>query len=142
VALVPQLPALLEGCVADNVRYGAQLDGMEPDVGALLELAGLDDSFAQRASTQLSVGEQQRVMLARALALKPKVLLLDEPTSALDEDSRRAVEETLLRLRDRLGVSFVFVTHDRLQSRRLADHVLGLHHGSLAQELATGASPR
>ena len=142
VALVPQLPALLEGCVADNVLYGADLAGREPDVEALLELAGLDASFARRAGAQLSVGEQQRVMLARALALKPKVLLLDEPTSALDEDTKRAVEQTLLRLRDRLGVSFVFVTHDRLQSRRLADRVLPLRRGSLAQESEAALSPR
>jgi ABC-type sulfate/molybdate transport systems ATPase subunit len=69
------------------------------------------------------------------------VLLLDEPTSALDEDTKRAVENTLLHLRDRLGVSFVFVTHDRPQSRRLADRVLLLRDGALAQEADSAASP-
>jgi len=72
------------------------------------------------------VGEQQRVMLARALALEPALLLLDEPTSALDEAARDSVERTLLGLRERLGVSWVLVTHDSEQAARMADHVLTL----------------
>ena len=126
VCLVPQLPALLEGTVADNVAYGPRLAGRGCDVSRALRLAGLDDSFAGRDARRLSVGEQQRVMLARALALEPAVLLLDEPTSALDEDSKAAVERTLLDLRERLSLSFVFVTHERAQAERLADRVIEL----------------
>ena len=102
VCLVPQLPALLEGSVEDNIRYAARLADRDPDVARLLDLAGLDASFAARSSDRLSVGEQQRAMLARALAMEPRVLLLDEPTSALDEDARGAVEATLLHLRERV----------------------------------------
>src|SRR5206468_491237 len=72
VCLVPQLPALLEGTVEDNVRFAADLAGHEPEVPRLLYLAGLDGSFAGRSAEKLSVGEQQRVMLARALALGPR----------------------------------------------------------------------
>jgi ABC-type sulfate/molybdate transport systems ATPase subunit len=72
------------------------------------------------------VGEQQRVMLARALALEPDVLLLDEPTSALDPEARDAVERTLADLRERLSLSYVLVTHDHDQASRLADRVLTL----------------
>jgi putative ABC transport system ATP-binding protein len=133
VGLVPQLPALLDGDVAGNVSFGPRLVGREADVGRVLELAGLDASFAEREAARLSVGEQQRVMLARALALEPSVLLLDEPTSALDEQAKRAVEATLLELRERLGVSFVFVTHDLVQAERLADRVLWLREGRLAE---------
>ena len=129
VCLVPQLPALLEGSVEDNVRYGARLAGKEADVPRLLGLAGLDASYAERDAARLSVGEQQRVMLARALALEPAVLLLDEPTSALDEAARDSVEQTLLDLRDRLGLSWVLVTHDHEQADRMADWALTLAHG-------------
>ena len=129
VCLVPQLPALLEGTVADNVDYAARLAGRTADNGRLLDLAGLDASFAGRDAARLSVGEQQRVMLARALALEPTLLLLDEPTSALDEAARDSVERTLLELRERLGVSWVLVTHDTDQAARMADHVLTLTQG-------------
>jgi putative ABC transport system ATP-binding protein len=131
VCLVPQLPAPLEGTVADNVLYGVRLVGGDADVPRLLELCGLDGGFAGRDASQLSVGEQQRVMLARALALEPAVLLLDEPTSALDEDARDAVERTLLRLRSELDLSYVLVTHDLAQARRLSDWVLRLELGGI-----------
>jgi putative ABC transport system ATP-binding protein len=129
VCLVPQLPALLEGTVAENIRYAAGLWDLEPDVPRLLGLAGLDPSYAGRAASRLSVGEQQRAMLARALALEPDVLLLDEPTSALDEEARGAVEATLVDLRERVDASIVLVTHDLEQARRMSDWVLRLDSG-------------
>jgi putative ABC transport system ATP-binding protein len=124
--LVPQLPALLPGTVAENLRFGPALIGRAPGAARPLELAGLSAKFADREATRLSVGEQQRVMLARALALRPQVLLLDEATSALDAEARAAVEDTLLDLHRRLAVSFVVVSHDRAQAERLGEHVLEL----------------
>jgi putative ABC transport system ATP-binding protein len=126
VALVPQLPALLEGTVESNLAYAAGLAGREPECGRCLELAGLDQSFAARDVGRLSVGEQQRAMLARALTQEPKVLLLDEPTSALDERTRAGVEATIARLVSDLGVSAVIVTHDRGQAKRLARRTVEL----------------
>src|SRR5215207_5145515 len=134
VCLVPQLPALLDGTVADNVRFAADLAGREADVPRLLDLAGLNASFADRSAAKLSVGEQQRAMLARALALEPRVLLLDEPTSALDEGARGAVEATLLHLRERVNVSTVLVTHDLAQARRMAEWVVRLDEGRIVGE--------
>jgi putative ABC transport system ATP-binding protein len=141
VALVPQLPALLDGTVDDNVRFAAGLAGRAVDVGEALEVSGLDASFAGRDAAQLSVGEQQRVMLARALAQAPQVLLLDEPTSALDEASRDAVERTLHELRAHRDLSILLVTHDRKQAGRLADRVVGLEAGrtvDAGESAATG----
>jgi putative ABC transport system ATP-binding protein len=129
VGLVPQLPALLEGTVASNVAFAAGLAGKEGDAERSLALAGLDPSFADRDVSQLSVGEQQRAMLARALAQEPKVLLLDEPTSALDHEARDAVEATLRRLRGEIDVSLVLVSHDPAQARRLSDYVIRLRTG-------------
>ena len=134
VALVPQLPVLLEGTVADNLRFAAGLSGAEPDIGRLLGLGGLDESFADRDVERLSVGEQQRAMIARALATEPDVLLLDEPTSALDEEARDSVERTVAELRERVGASVVLVTHDPAQARRLADWVVRLEDGRLVRE--------
>jgi putative ABC transport system ATP-binding protein len=136
IGLVPQLPALITGTVEDNVRFAAALGERNPDVPRLLDLAGLDVSYATRDAAKLSVGEQQRAMLARALALEPRVLLLDEPTSALDAAARGAVEATLLHLRQRLDVSTVLVTHDLSQARRLAQFVVQLDAGRL---VASGA---
>jgi putative ABC transport system ATP-binding protein len=127
--LVPQLPAPLPGSVADNVRYGPSLYGREVEVESPLRLAGLDPGYAERDAARLSVGEQQRVMLARALALEPEVLLLDEPTAALDEAAREGVERTLLDLERRGGLSMVIVTHDRAQAGRLAARIVELRDG-------------
>ena len=118
--LVAQLPAPLPGSVADNVRYGPALRDRRADVPRCLELAGLDGGYAERDAGALSVGEQQRVMLARALALEPSILLLDEPTSALDERTRAGVEATLVRLVHEVGLAMVVVTHDRGQAKRIA----------------------
>jgi putative ABC transport system ATP-binding protein len=129
VALVPQLPALLEGTVESNLAYAARLAGKELDAPRILRLAGLDPEYASRDVARLSVGEQQRAMLGRALAQQPKVLLLDEPTSALDHAARDAIEAALAELRRELEISIVLVSHDPEQARRLSDWVVRLEAG-------------
>jgi putative ABC transport system ATP-binding protein len=147
VSLVPQLPALVDGTVHDNVAYGPRLAGRSFNARSCLELAGLDPAFEDRDAAKLSVGEQQRVMLARALALEPRVLLLDEPTAALDQAARDAVERTLKRLRSRTAISLVVVTHDVEQARRLAEYVVRIESGRViaqgpaAELLAEGPEP-
>ena len=132
VSLVPQLPSLLEGTVESNLAYAADLAGKQLDVARCLRLAGLDPGFAARDVAKLSVGEQQRAMLARALAQEPRVLLLDEPTSALDHAARDAIEATLAELRRELDISLVLVSHDPEQARRLAEWALRLEEGRVA----------
>jgi putative ABC transport system ATP-binding protein len=129
VGLVPQLPAPVPGSVADNVCFGPRLEGREIDPEGPLGLAGLDTSFVDRDAGRLSVGEQQRVMLARALALEPEVLLLDEPTASLDPTATAAVEDALRGLRD---VSLVLVTHSRDQADRLTERTIRLRDGRVA----------
>jgi putative ABC transport system ATP-binding protein len=127
--LVPQLPAPLPGTVAENVNYGPSLMGREVEPAPLLERAGLGVNYAERDASQLSVGEQQRVMIARSLALEPEVLLLDEPTSALDESARDAIEATLQDLSRR--VSIVLVSHDRAQAERLTTRTVRIDAGRI-----------
>lgn len=136
VALVPQLPALLDGTVADNLRHAARLAGEELEAERCLGLAGLAADFAARDVGELSVGEQQRAMLARALTQRPRVLLLDEPTSALDPAARDEVEATLSRLRRELEISLILVSHDPEQARRLGERALRLERGRV---MARGA---
>jgi putative ABC transport system ATP-binding protein len=129
VSLVPQLPALLDGTVRSNLAYAAKLAATELDCEGSLRLAGLDPGYAERDVTKLSVGEQQRAMLARALAQRPEVLLLDEPTSALDHAARDAIEATFAELRRELDISLVIVSHDPEQARRLGDWVVRMEGG-------------
>jgi ABC-type methionine transport system ATPase subunit len=129
VGMVFQLPALFGATVEEAVLYGARLAGRSVDAIRLLEMAGLDASYKDRDPQALSVGQQQRVSIARALALEPEVLLMDEPTSALDEAARRKVEELIRELNARLGLTIVLVSHALDQVERVADRVVLLAAG-------------
>ena len=129
VGMVFQLPALFGETVADVVLYGLRLVGRSTDVRRLLESVGLDPSMASRNPQSLSVGQQQRVSIARALALEPEVLLMDEPTSALDQAARQRVEDLIGDLNSRLDLTIVLVSHALDQVERVADRVLLLVAG-------------
>jgi UDP-glucose/iron transport system ATP-binding protein len=129
VGMVFQLPALFGATVEEATLYGARLAGRSADAARLLEMAGLGASFKDRALEGLSVGEQQRVSIARALALEPEALLVDEPTSALDEAARRRIEDLLRELNASLGLTIVLVSHDLDQVERVADRVVLLAGG-------------
>ena len=132
VGMVFQIPALFGGSVEEAVLYGARLSGKDANPERLLEMVGLDVSLAGRDQQSLSVGQQQRVSLARTLALEPEVLLLDEPTSALDEAARSRIEDLVRDLNARLGLTMVFVSHDLAQVQRVADRVVVLTEGRSA----------
>jgi ABC-type methionine transport system ATPase subunit len=127
--MVFQLPALFGASVEEAILYGARLAGRDAEADRLLEMVGLDASFGGRDPQSLSVGQQQRVSVARALALEPEVLLMDEPTSALDEAARRRIEELVRELNVSLGLTTVVVSHHLDQVERLADHVVLLAAG-------------
>jgi UDP-glucose/iron transport system ATP-binding protein len=138
VGMVFQIPALFGAAVEEDVLYGARLSGRDANPGRLLEVVGLDPSLVERDPQTLSVGQQQRVSIARALALEPEVLLLDEPTSALGEAARRKIEELVRDLNARLGLTMIFVSHDLSQVERVADRVVLLADGTSVGEWERG----
>lgn len=121
---VGQVPVTFPGTVGDNVTVAATLDPVER--GDLLERVGLPASIQDRAADRLSVGEAQRLCLARALAMRPDVLVLDEPTSSLDAASKAGIEALVRSLADD-GLTVVMVTHEARQAIELADHVVEVH---------------
>jgi putative ABC transport system ATP-binding protein len=136
VGMVTQRPFLFPGNIAANLRFGpAQRGETLPDteIVSLLERVGLP-GFASRNVANLSGGEQQRVSLARALANRPEILLLDEPTSALDEQAKTGIEDLARNLVSAHGYTFVLVTHDREQARRLCDRVAMIEAGRLVRQ--------
>ncbi|CAA9463716.1 MAG: hypothetical protein AVDCRST_MAG25-1223 [uncultured Rubrobacteraceae bacterium] len=134
VGMIFQLPALSGGTVEESVLYGPGLLGRGADVPGLLGAVGLDPALASRDPGSLSVGQQQRVSIARALALGPEVLLMDEPTSALDESARDRVEGLVKELNRRDGLTFVVVSHDLGQVERMADRVILVDAGRVTGE--------
>ncbi len=132
-AMVFQRPVLLRRSVVANIRFVLKLRGLATPERAteILEYAGLADQAHQPARL-LSGGEQQRLALARALALDPQVLFMDEPTASLDPASTAAIESIVKRVHDR-GTKIIFITHDLGQARRLADEVVFLNRGRLVE---------
>ena len=118
VGMIFQTPVVFEGGVGANLRYGLS-EVSDADLAAGLESAGLPPSFLDRESSALSVGQAQRVCIARALVRKPDVLLMDEPTSALVKDAAARIETLITELAGR-DLTIVLVTHNLEQARRLA----------------------
>ncbi|MFE5725065.1 ABC transporter ATP-binding protein [Streptomyces erythrochromogenes] len=130
-SLFPHLNAL------DNVAFGLRMRRVRPAerrarAAELLELVGLADK-GDRFPHQLSGGQQQRIALARALALRPRVLLLDEPLSALDAKVRLTLREEIRRLQQELGITTLFITHDQEEALSMADRVAVMRAGRLEQ---------
>ena len=99
----------------------------------LIGLVGLEREMLDRYPEELSGGQQQRVGIARALASRPKLLLMDEPFGALDEITKRAMQNELLALQKKLGLTVVFITHDIREAMKLGDRVLVMEQGKIAQ---------
>ena len=99
----------------------------------LIGLVGLEREMLDRYPEELSGGQQQRVGIARALASRPKLLLMDEPFGALDESTKRAMQNELLALQKKLGMTVVFITHDIREAMKLGDRVLVMEQGKIAQ---------
>ena len=130
-ALFPHLTVL------ENVMYGLKQRGLrraarEGRAHEALELVRLPE-LADRKPRQLSGGQQQRVALARALVMEPKVLLLDEPLGALDLKVRKELQIELKRIQARVGITFVYVTHDQEEALAMSDRVAVMSRGRIEQ---------
>ena len=124
--------------VGENVAVTPGLLGWPPEriaarVDELLALVELDPTLSHRRPGELSGGQQQRVGVARALAAEPRVMLLDEPFGALDPVTRERLQESFLRIRTKLALTTVFVTHDMTEALTLADRIGVMHDGRLLQ---------
>ncbi len=124
--------------VGKNVGYGLRVAGVpkrevETKVREVLELVGLADKIAT-APHQLSGGQRQRVALARAIVRHPKVLLLDEPLSALDANLREAMQVELRHLHQKVGLTFIMVTHDQTEALTMSDRVIVMRQGRIMQD--------
>lgn len=123
--------------VFDNIAFGLRIKNMSPQeiktkVDEVLQMVKLED-FAQRKPQQLSGGQQQRVAIARAVVNDPLVLVLDEPLSALDYKLRKDMQIELKELQRRLGITFIFVTHDQEEALSMSDRIVILNKGNIEQ---------
>ena len=123
--------------VGENIGYGLRLrrvprKEIQQRVAEMLEMVQLP-GFEKRKPTQLSGGQQQRVAIARSLINHPKVLLLDEPLGALDLQLRRAMQVELKNLQKKLGITFVYITHDQEEAANMSDRIGIMDHGQIVQ---------
>ncbi len=134
VALVFQTPVMFSGTVSDNLTVAADLAGVEDrqfdeQADQAMRLAELDPSLLTRPGDELSVGQKQRVNLARALMTSPEVLLLDEPTSALDPETSRALMKTIGDLSGERRLTIIVATHRVSEARKYAHHAVVIRDG-------------
>jgi putrescine transport system ATP-binding protein len=123
--------------VENNVGFGLREEGrpraeIRQRVHAALELLEMS-AFAARKPHQLSGGQRQRVALARALVIEPKILLLDEPLAALDKKLRERAQAELVAIRERVGITFVMVTHDQEEAMAMATRIALMRDGKVVQ---------
>jgi len=141
LGFISQTPNPLPMSIYDNIAYGPRIHGLKDRkeldkiVERCLRAAGLwneVNSRLKQPATKLSIGQQQRLCIARAIAVEPQVLLCDEPTSALDPISTRHIENQLLALRN--DYTTVFVTHMLRQARRIADYAVFIYMGEIVEQ--------
>jgi len=130
--------------VLDNVTLIARIAGQSRETALrnaheMLAMVGTGETFFSRYPHQLSGGQQQRVGVARALATKPNILLMDEPFGAVDPIVREELQDELMRIQRDLGLTIMFVTHDRHEAVKIADQLVVLSDGGYIEQFGTPA---
>lgn len=128
--------------ILDNVALISTISGQPKkdayfNASKMLELVGIGKDFFLRYPFQLSGGQQQRVGVARALAIKPNILLMDEPFGAVDPIVREELQDELLRIQRSLGLTIIFITHDRHEALKLADQLVVLSERGKVEQMGT-----
>lgn len=139
ITLVNQDPFLFHSTVYDNIAYGLKIRSIPPKVQksrirSALNIVGLS-GFKDRKANQLSGGEAQRVVIARALVIEPEVLFLDEPTTNIDQKHIDVVERIIKKIKKEIKTTVIFSTHDLSQAYRLADEVISLLDGKIIKQV-------
>ena len=125
---------IAEGLAARERNQKIRLDRLE-ETNRLLELVGLDPSYANRYPHELSGGQLQRVCIARAVACQPEIILFDEAISSLDAHTQIQIMDLLHDLKEKLGLTYIFITHDLTSVTYLCDDVLFLYHGRITEHI-------
>ena len=139
VGFVFQTPVMFPGTVRDNLRAALEIAGKSASadgdrlINETLDIAELEPVLAERDGAKLSVGQKQRVNIARALMLAPEVLLMDEPTSALDPQTADRLMETVRRLSKEKKITVVMVTHRLTEARRASDRTIFMEAGRVIE---------
>ncbi len=124
--------------IAENIAFGLKIQNKPEDyindkIRYALKLVNLE-GYEHRMPDSLSGGQQQRIAIARAIVCEPKVLLLDEPLGALDLKLRQEMQYELIRLKNELGITFIYVTHDQEEALTMSDHIVVMNQGYIQQE--------
>lgn len=125
---------IAEGLAARERNQKIRLDRLE-ETNRLLELVGLNPSYANRYPHELSGGQLQRVCIARAVACQPEIILFDEAISSLDAHTQVQIMDLLHDLKEKLGLTYIFITHDLTSVTYLCDDVLFLYHGHITEHI-------
>lgn len=125
---------IAEGLAARERNQKIRLNRLE-EINRLLELVGLNSSYANRYPHELSGGQLQRVCIARAVACQPEIILFDEAISSLDANTQIQIMDLLHDLKEKLGLTYIFITHDLTSVTYLCDDVLFLYHGRITEHI-------
>ena len=140
VCYVAQQPTMLPGTIRDNLMTSSNIHNLpfkEDLARTLINEVGLIHLDWEKKAGELSGGEKQRIALVRSLLLQPKILLLDEITASLDQQSKKFVEQLLIKLHQKEGIAYIWVTHDMEQAKSISERIWYMEDGKLVGDVKT-----